>query len=153
MIRSAASKRRKPLKWKTSRTIGSQPVPRPDDHSEAAHQQAYLLGFKAFFTSLGHAQSLLVALEGGFDAALIIEADIGQQHCYWIIKQREGLTGQNEDVLVRQSGDQQPASPSRTGAPADGDQSTSLGRSGPDVWPACLSRLCSEPSIRERAAN
>ena len=66
-----------------------QPVASPDDHivRQSAQQHDHLLSGKAFFAAFADAQSLLVTLEGGFDAAstLIVESDIGQQHRRWIL--------------------------------------------------------------------
>ena len=66
-----------------------QPVASPDDHivRQSAQQHHHLLSGKAFFAAFADAQSLLVTLEGGFDAAstLIVESDIGQQHRRWIL--------------------------------------------------------------------
>src|SRR5438874_13724986 len=49
----------------------SHPAPRPDDDivRQRAQQHQHLLGFKAFFAALAHAQSLLVTFESRFDAA------------------------------------------------------------------------------------
>src|SRR5439155_2242011 len=47
-----------------------QPVTGPDDHivGQRAQEHQHLLSSKAFFAAEALAQSLLVALEGGFDA-------------------------------------------------------------------------------------
>ncbi len=62
---------------------------------QRAQQHQHLLGCKAFFAALAHAQSLLVTLERRFHAtsALIVEGDIGQHYRCRIIEQREGLVG------------------------------------------------------------
>src|SRR3989441_1015470 len=87
-----------------------QPVLSPDNHivSQTAQQHHRLLSGKAFFAAFADAQSLLVALEGGLDAAspLIIEGNVSQQHRCRVLEQRERLAGQREEVLGRQSGDQ-----------------------------------------------
>src|SRR5260370_1165019 len=70
-----------------------QPAPRPDDDivGQRAQQHQHLLGFKAFFAALAHAQSLLVAFESRFDSAssLIVEDHIGQQYRCRIIEEAE----------------------------------------------------------------
>ncbi len=92
-----------------------QPATCPDDDivSPAAQEHDHLLSGKAFFATFADVQSLLAALEGGFDpaSALIVEPDVGQEHGSRIIEQREGLASQIENVLSRQSGEKHAVSP------------------------------------------
>jgi hypothetical protein len=85
-------------------------VASPDDHimRQRAQQHDHLLSGKAFFAAFADAQSLLIAFEGGLDAAspLIIEGGVSQQHRCRILEQQERLAGQREHVRGRQSGDQ-----------------------------------------------
>src|ERR1017187_7722568 len=87
-----------------------QPALRPDDDvvGQRTEQHDHLLSRKAFFVAFAQTQALLVALERGFNAAtaLIVEAHVGQQYGSCILKQVERLASQRENLLSRQSGNQ-----------------------------------------------
>ncbi len=87
-----------------------QPPTCPDYHvvGQRAQQHQHVLCLKALLVALGEAQSLLVALEGGFDAptALIIERHIGCQDGDGISRLRTGAPQHREHLLGRQRADQ-----------------------------------------------
>src|SRR6266516_4360257 len=81
-----------------------QPPTCPDHHvvGQRAKQHQHMLRLKALLSAFGEAQSLLVALEGGFDAptTLIIERHIGCQDGDGISRLRTGAS-QHRKYLLR----------------------------------------------------
>ena len=69
--------------------MGQQPLASPDQQvmSQGFQLDQDLLGCKAFLVAFGGAQALLIFLDLDFHttAALVVEVDISQQNCLWII--------------------------------------------------------------------